>query len=87
VPKLSIPETGDSVQLSAQIHDLVDRVRRTLQGIPVGPLSDALKKAHGDAHMFANQADEALKEKNLVFAKELADKAERLAKELQGRRY
>jgi histone H3/H4 len=85
-PKLTLPEAGDSVQLTAQIRDIVDRVRRTLQGIPVAPLSDALKKAHADATMFANQADEALKEKNLVFAKELAEKAERLAKELQGRR-
>ena len=33
--------------------------------------------------MFATQAEEALKTNNLPFAKEFADKAERIAKELQ----
>ena len=35
--------------------------------------------------MFATQAEEAVKTNNLMFAKELADKAERFVKELQGR--
>ena len=43
------------------------------------------KKAYNDAKLFATQAEEAINAANLVFAKELADKAERLAKELQGR--
>ena len=37
------------------------------------------------AAVFVKQAEDALNAKNLVFARELADKAERLAKELLGR--
>jgi len=85
VPQLRIPETGDTAQSAAQIKALVERTRTTLEGIDYRPLSDQRKKAYDDAKLFNTQADEALKVNNLVFAKELADKAERLAKELQGR--
>jgi hypothetical protein len=63
----------------------VERAKAILDKIDYGPQSDARKKQYEDAKKFATQAEEALKENNLVFAKDLADKAERLAKELQGR--
>ena len=85
VPQLRIPETGDNNQSSAGIRDIIDRTRKVLRTIDYGPLSNQRKKAYDDARLFADQAEEALKGNNLVFAKELADKAERLAKELQGR--
>jgi hypothetical protein len=86
VPQLRMPET-DPTQLTVQIRDIIDRTRKVLRGIDYGPLSNARKKAYDDANMFAKQAEDALKAEppNLVFAKELADKAERLARELQGR--
>lgn len=85
VPQLRIPETGDSTQVSAQIREIIDRTRKALDGIDYRPLSQLRKKAYDDAKMFYTQAEEALKANNLVFAKELADKAERLSRELQGR--
>ncbi len=85
VPQLRIPEAGDSAQVAAQIREIIDRTRRLLKGVTFASLSDPLKKAYQDANLFATQAEEALKASNVVFAKELADKAERLAKELQGR--
>lgn len=84
VPQLRMPET-DSAQLTNQIRDIINRTRTALKAIDYGPLSNARKKAYDDANMFATQAEEAVKTNNLMFAKELADKAERFVKELQGR--
>ena len=84
-PTLSTPPPGDAGAVSKQIRDSIDRTRKALDGIDYRPLSNVRKKAYDDAKLFATQADDALKVNNLVFAKELADKAERLAKELQGR--
>jgi hypothetical protein len=85
VPQLRIPEAGDTAQSASQIRSIVERAKGMLEKINYGPLSDVLKKAYDDAKLFATQAEEALKVNNLVYAKELADKAERLAKEIQGR--
>ena len=80
---LRLPQTGDGTAVSRQVTDIIERTRRTLNGIDYGPLSNVRKKAYDDAKRFAQEAEDALKQSNLVFAKELADKAERLAKEIQ----
>jgi hypothetical protein len=85
VPPLRIPEGGDPAQLSGQIAGIINRTLETLKGIDYRTLQKPRQKAYDDAKQFATQAEEALKANNLVYAKELADKAERLAKELQGR--
>jgi hypothetical protein len=82
-PTLSTPPQGDANAVSRQIRESIERTRRALEKIDYGPLSNDRKKAYDDAKLFATQAEEAVKASNLVFAKELADKAERLAKELQ----
>ena len=84
-PTLTTPPQGDANAVSRQIRDSIERTRRALEKVDYGPLPDVRKKAYDDAKLFALQAEEAIKVNNLVFARELADKAERLAKELQGR--
>jgi hypothetical protein len=81
VPQLRIPETTDSAQLAA----IIDRTLTTLEGIDWQKLPSPRQKAYNDAKAFANQAREALDAKDLVIAKEFAEKAERLVKELTGR--
>jgi outer membrane biosynthesis protein TonB len=85
VPTLSTPPQGDANAVARQVRDSITRTRAALDKINYGPLSNDRKKAYDDAKLFATQAEEGLKANNLVFAKELADKAERLAKELQSR--
>ena len=85
VPPLRIPDTGDPNQQTAQIRAGIDRTLETLNGIDYQKLQQPRQKAYDDAKLFAQQAEQALKEKNLVLAKEYADKAERLTKELTGR--
>ena len=43
------------------------------------------QKAYNEAKMFMQESEEALKNTNHIFARSLAEKAERLAKELQSR--
>jgi hypothetical protein len=85
VPQLSIPEAGDAARVSAETRGSIERTRAVLKKVDYGPLSDSRKKNYNDAKLFADQAEVELKANNLLAAKELADKAERLAKELQGR--
>jgi outer membrane biosynthesis protein TonB len=85
VPQLSIPEAGDTSKLSAETRAMIDRTRAALQKIDYGKLSEPGQKNYNDAKLFADQAEANLKANNFLEAKELAEKAERLAKALQGR--
>lgn len=85
VPPLRIPGQVDPDQQIAQIRGSIDRTLGTLNGIDYGKLQEARQKQYDEAKLFATQAEQALKEKNLVVAKEFADKAERLTKELTSR--
>lgn len=82
-PQLRLPETGDAAAASRHVRDIIERTRRTLRSTDYGRLSSVRKKAYEDAKLFAEQAEDALKASNVVFAKELAEKAERLARELR----
>ncbi len=84
VPQLRLPESSGSPQAS-QIQEVIGRARAILNTVSYGPLSAAAKKAYNESKIFADQAADALKNNNLAIAKEFAEKAERLAKELQGR--
>jgi len=84
-PQLRMPEGNDAAATARQARDTIERTRRVLNGIDPARLSSVLQKALTDAKAFTTQAEEALNAGNVVFAKELAEKAERLAKELQGR--
>jgi hypothetical protein len=53
--------------------------------VDYGRLSDGARKAYNEAKLFMQGAEGALKESNFELARELAGKAEKLAKELQGR--
>ena len=84
-PQLKLPENGDAGTLSRQIRDIVERTRRMLGVVNRATLQPIRQKNYDDAQSFVKQAEDALNTKNLVFAKEVAEKAERLAKDLQGR--
>ena len=84
-PILRMPETVDTAQLATQTREAIARSKAILDKVDYQRLSPVAVKAYKESQMFAQQAEDALKANNLPFAKELAEKAERLAKELQGR--
>ena len=77
--------TAESSGAEATVRATIDRTRNLLNGIDYRRLSNARKKAYDDAKGFAQQAEDALKSGNVVFAQGVAGKAEALAKELAGK--
>jgi hypothetical protein len=67
------------------IRDLLARANRDLKGIAPASLNADGKAQFDTARRFADQAEQALKEMNLIFALTLADKAATLARSLAGR--
>lgn len=82
--QLRTPATADTNAEKA-VRDTIDRARGTLATVNFGPLSNDRKKAYNDVKSFIQQAEDALKQGNLVFAQAVGTKAETLAKELAGR--
>ena len=85
VPQLRTPEVANAAQTAQQTRDTIERTKKTLENINYLTLAPVRQKAYDDSKLFYTQAEEALKNNNFLVAKELAEKAERLAKELQGR--
>jgi len=67
-----------------QVRDLLLRASRALMKVDYRKLSNEGRSQYDQAKRFAEQADEALKERNFVFASTLADKAAVLASQLGG---
>lgn len=67
------------------VRDVLVRANRDLSRIDYGKLSTDGRAQYEQSKRFSQQADQALKERNLVFAATLADKAATLAAELLGR--
>jgi len=84
-PQLRTPQTADTSGAAKSVRTVLDRAKNTLATVNYGPLNNERKKAYNDAKQFIQQAEDALKEGNFVFAQGVASKAETLARELAGR--
>ena len=86
-PAVPAPQlrTAESTGAEGAVRAMIDRSRSLLNAVDYRFLSRARKKAYDDAKRFAQQADDALKAGNTVFAQGVASKAETLAKELAGK--
>ena len=84
-PQLRTPETADSSGAARVIRATIDRARVLLNSVDYGPLNNERKKAYNDAKLFLVQAEDGLKQGNVVFAQGVATKAETLARELASR--
>jgi hypothetical protein len=86
-PVVSPPQlrTTEGSGAEAAVRSAIERTRQILTTVDYRHLTQIRKKAYDDAKKFADQADEALKQGNVVFAQGVAGKAETLAKELAGR--
>ena len=84
-PQLKTPQTADTSAAAKTVRTTITRAQNTLNTVNYGPLSNERKKAYDDAKRFLQQAEDALKDGNIVFAQAVATKAETLARELAGR--
>jgi hypothetical protein len=85
VPQLRIPGTVDGAEATRQIQDVIQRARKGLGSIDYKGLSTERRNQYDQAKAMVTQSEDALKGANFEFARNLADKADRLAKELQAR--
>jgi hypothetical protein len=83
--QLRTPETSDSSGAAKTVHAMIERARNLLNSVDYGPLSKDRKKAYNDAKLFLQQAEDGLKQGNVVYAQGVATKAETLARELANR--
>jgi len=68
-----------------QVRDTLNLAARDLGGVNYGRLSAEAKAQYDQSKRFTQQAEQALKDRNFVFAATLADKAATLAAGLAGR--
>ena len=79
-PSLTLsPSPGSESQTAAAIRDLLGRATRDLSRVNTASLNVDGRSQYETARRFIQQAEEALKARNIVFASKLADKAATMA--------
>jgi hypothetical protein len=76
---LQMVRPGDQGELERAIRDRLTRASRDLGRVDYAALSADAKAQYDTAKRFVQQAEQALKERNFIFAAKLADKAETLS--------
>jgi len=79
-PSLTLtPTPGSESQTAAAIRDLLGRATRDLSRVNSASLNNDSRAQYDAARRFIQQAEEALKARNIVYAGKLADKAATMA--------
>ena len=73
------------VALERKVRDVMARASRDLMRIDYRGLSAQGREQYDQAKQFSEDAEQALKDRNFVYALTLADKSATLATQLQGR--
>ena len=81
-PPRTLQTTANATQAEQRIRGLLANATRDLGRIDYRALSVDAQAQYDIAKRFTEQADEAMKGKNIVFAEQLADKAAALAAQL-----
>lgn len=84
-PQLRTPGTPDSAEAARQVRDILERANKTLNSIDTRRFTKARREQYDNARRLITQSEDALKAGNFDSARKLADKANDIAKELQGR--
>ncbi|MGH9310295.1 MAG: hypothetical protein ACRD1U_13025 [Vicinamibacterales bacterium] len=84
-PVLRTQSTTDAAAAERRIRDIIGRAQGMLQNIDYQRLNDQRRIAYDQAKSSIEGAEAALKDLSFELAQQLAEKAEKLAKELQTR--
>jgi hypothetical protein len=85
VPPLRPQGSADGPEMARQVRETLERAKKLLDSIDPRTLSNDRKVNYDTARDFINQAEDAIRQDKLVFAKNLADRAEQVARQLGGR--
>ena len=83
--QLRTPGTADGAEAARQVHDVLDRANKTLASIDYRKLNTARRGQYETAKNLIRQSEDALKASNFDIARNLANKADQIGKELQTR--
>jgi hypothetical protein len=83
-PPLRTPGTPDAAEATRRIREISARAQSILDTTDYQQLNQERQAQYQNAKLLINQSEEAIKASNFEFARNLAEKAERLAKELRG---
>ena len=81
-PRVRTPAMANNEEADRAVRAIMARAQGLLGGVDYRALSGAARQQYDTARRFITQADNALKIRNYVFARNLADKAETLARQL-----
>ena len=84
-PQLRTPGSADGPEAAKQVRDMIDGAKKTLSGVNFQRLNKAQQVQYNNAKLMLTQAEEQLKASNFDLARNNAEKANRIATELQGR--
>ena len=85
-PQLRTAGSADGAEAARQVREIVERVNKALSSIDYRRQNTARREQYDTAKRLVTQAEEAMKGSNFDIARNLADKADRIARELQVRR-
>jgi hypothetical protein len=81
-PLLRTPDTADDASVAKSVQETLARAEQNLNKVNYQALNPGAKSQHDTARRFIAQAQDALKNRRLDFARYLADKADRLSASL-----
>jgi hypothetical protein len=84
VGPLRTPRTADGAKAEQQIREVIRRANGLLGKVDYRNLTPDRQKVYNEAKQFVDAAETAIKEEKFDYALEVAEKAETLAKGLQG---
>jgi hypothetical protein len=84
-PLLRTPETADDDEVMRRVRETLGRADQNLTRVNYRGLSAAARAQHDTVKRFIAQSEGALRDRNLTFARFLADKAETLSASLLNR--
>lgn len=84
-PTLQTAPPEREAALEQEIRDKLTQALKNLNGIDYRKLSIETQQQYDQAKSFATRAEEAIRAKNLVFARTLAENAEKMSAQLAGR--
>jgi len=82
---LRTPGSADGPEAAKRVHDVIEGAKKALNGVNYQRLNNAQRGQYNNAKLMLTQAEEQLKGSNFDIARNLAEKATRIATELQGR--
>jgi hypothetical protein len=84
-PQLRTPGVADGPEAEKQVRDMIEGAKKALFSVNFQRLNNAQRGQYNDAKLMITKAEEQLKGSNFDIARNLAEKANRIATELQGR--